>query len=216
MRSDLSKQNLYESVKSLIELEIPNNQKHIHFNQQKLFTLFSIGFQYFLFKSTKNPGAYIIRVEDSQLAEKLAKKSKDPSTRKFMQSLLIPRKLKFQRSVFYLDFFHIGSWNLTSELSAEKIKGALVVKNTSTRPMDETTLQLDQEDKSQDENPMAGLPQDYYYSMLKEVTQESIVIAFEKNFEGVHTHQFPFIKKEVDRSVKGLYLGKDVDIEDLL
>lgn len=204
MRQDLSKQDLYESVKALIELE---TEKHIHLNQQKLFTLFSIGFQYFLFRSTKNPGAYIIRVEDSQLAEKFARKSKDPSTRKFMQSLMIPRKLKFQKSVFYLDFFHIGSWNLTSELPAEKIKGALVVKNTSTKPMDETTQPEDE--------TLPELPKDYYYTMLKEVAPETIVIAFEKEFEGVHPYQFPFIKKESERSIKGVYIGKDIDVDDL-
>lgn len=205
MRRDLSKQDLYESVKSLIERD---SKQHIHFDQQKLFTLFSIGFQYFLFKSTKNPGAYIIRTEDSQLAEKLARKSKDPSTRKFMQSLMIPRKLKFQKSVFYLDFFHIGSWNLTSELPSDKIKGALVVKNTSTKPMDETLEPEDQE-------AFSGLPEDYYYTMLREVAPESIVIAFEKEFEQAEPFQFPFIKKEVDRSLKGVYLGKDIDVDDL-
>ena len=206
MRQDLSKKDLYESVKSLIERK---NQEHLHFDQQKLFTLFSIAFQYYLFKSTKTPGAYIIRVEDSIFAEKLARKAKDPSSRKFMQSLLIPRKLKFQKSVFYLDFFHIGSWNFTSELNSEKIKGALVIKNTSTRPMDETVLA-----EEEDENPIS-LPENYYYNMLKEVSPESIVIAFEKEFEGVDTFQFPFIKKEIDRSFKGVRIGKDVDVEDL-
>lgn len=205
MRQDLSKKDLYESVKTLIEND---EQKHIHLNQQKLFTLFSIGFQYFLFKSTKSPGAYIIRVEDSQLAEKLAKKSKDPSTRKFMQSLLIPRKLKFQKSVFFLDFFHLGSWNLTNELAPEKIKGALVVKNTSTKPMDETM--------SLEDDQIPELPNDYYYSMLQEIVPKSIVIAFEKEFNNVQTLQFSFIRKEVDRSLKGLYLGKDVDVDELI
>ena len=91
---DLSKEDLYESVKTLVETE----EEHIHLDQQKLFTLFSVAFQYLLFKSTKEPGAYILRIEDSALAEKLAKKSKDPSTRRFVQSLLLPRKLKYQKS----------------------------------------------------------------------------------------------------------------------
>lgn len=204
MAQDISKNDLYESVKSLLER---TDSPHIHFDQQKLFTLFSIGFQYFLYKSTQQEGHYIIRTEDSQLAEKLAKKSKDPSTRKFMQSLLIPRKLKFKKSTFYLDFFHIGSWNFTSEIPAEKIKGALIVKNTSTRPMDESLL-------SEDEL-MNNLPKDYYYSMLREATPESIVIAFEQEFPDTSPMRFAFIKKEIDRSLKGVYLGKDVNIDDI-
>src|SRR6476661_2229035 len=100
MSGDITKQDLYEGVKTLIETDAV----HVHLPQQKLFTLFSIGFQYLLFESTRKPGAYIIRVEDGQLAEKLAKKAKDPSTRKFMSSLLISRKLKYERSVFYIDY----------------------------------------------------------------------------------------------------------------
>lgn len=207
MRRDLSKKDLYESVKTLIERE---STPHIHLDQQKLFTLFSIGFQYFLFKSTKNPGAYIIRVEDSLLADKLGKKAKDPSTRKFMQSLMIPRKLKFKQSTFYLDFFHVGTWNLTNEIPASKLQGALIVKNTSSRPMDDlTALEENEEDQ------LKGLPEDYYHTMLKEAVPESIVIAFEKNYKEVPTMQFPFIKNELSKEFKGVRLGKDVDIEDL-
>ena len=136
MSGDLTKQDLYEGVKTLIETDAV----HVHLTQQKLFTLFSVGFQYLLFESTRNPGAYIIRVEDGYLAEKLAKKSKDPSTRKFMQSLMIPRKLKYEKSFFYLDYFHFGSWNMTSEIPREKIKAALIVKNTSSKPMMEIDL----------------------------------------------------------------------------
>ena len=87
MSDQLSKKDLYESVKTLVEL----NQPHIHLNQHKLFTLFSIAFQYMLFRSTKVPGAYIIRVEDSQLVDKLQRRAKDPSTRKFLQALTLPR-----------------------------------------------------------------------------------------------------------------------------
>ena len=67
------------SVKAVVELEKP----HIHLTQQKLYTLFSIGFNYFLFESGRNPGHYIIRVEDSYLLEKLIRKSKDDTSRNF-------------------------------------------------------------------------------------------------------------------------------------
>ncbi|MEX1099848.1 MAG: hypothetical protein WEB87_05450, partial [Bacteriovoracaceae bacterium] len=87
---DLTKEALYEGVKLLVD----SDSSHIHLPQQKLYTLFSIGFQYLLYKSTKEAGHYIIRVEDSYLLDKLQKKSKDQSTRRFMQSLALPRRLK--------------------------------------------------------------------------------------------------------------------------
>jgi hypothetical protein len=205
MRGDLNKQDLYDSVKTLVECEIP----HLHFNQHKLFTLFSIAFQYMLFMSSKKPGAYILRIEDSALADKLAKKSKDPSTRKFMQSLLIPRKLKYGKSMFFLDFFHIGSWNLTKDIKQEKIQGAIVVKNTSSRPMDPM------ESEEEEENPMAQLPENYYLSMLNQVSPKTIAIAYEHEFEGIETLTFPFIKKEVEKSISGVTIGKDIDWDNI-
>jgi len=205
---DLSKEDLYESVKTLVEAE---NEKHLLLEQQKLFTLFSIAFQYLLFKSTKEPGAYILRIEDSALAEKLAKKSKDPSTRRFLQSLLLPRKFKYQRSTFFLDFFHIGSWSLTSDIPREKIKGAIVVKNTSDRPM--TEIEMDEEEIEND--PMTALPKDYFLTSLTEFVPKTITIAYEWE-EGNHlplkSIQFPFIKKEKER-VAGLTLSRDIDLE---
>lgn len=89
--SDLSKEHLYEGVKQLVEAET----NKIHLNQPKLYTLMSLGFQYLLYLSTKTPGAYLIRIEESILADKLMKKSKDPSTRKFLAKLLTTRKLNY-------------------------------------------------------------------------------------------------------------------------
>ena len=83
-KKDLDKSTLYEAVKTLVE----HPAKHIHLDQQKLFTLFSIAFQYILFRSTKHPGHYIIRIEDPSLAEKLARKAKDETTRKFIGRLI--------------------------------------------------------------------------------------------------------------------------------
>ncbi len=204
---DLSKEDLYESVKTLVEAQ----DKHLLLDQQKLFTLFSIAFQYLLFKSTKEPGAYILRIEDSALAEKLAKKSKDPSTRRFLQSLMLPRKFKYQRSTFFLDFFHIGSWSLTADIPRDKIKGAIVVKNTSDRPM--TEIEMEEEEAQND--PMAALPKDYFLTSLTEFVPKTITIAYEWE-EGEHlpltSVQFPFIKKEKER-VAGLTLSRDIDLE---
>ena len=201
---DISKQDLYEGVKTLIEAE----SNHIHLTQQKLFTLFSIGFQYLLFQSTKKPGAYIVRVEDGILADKLAKKSKDPSSRKFMQSLLIPRKLKYEKSVFYLDYFHYGSWNMTNEIPHEKIQGALVVKNTSNRPMTEIHLE-DGEDSL-----ITQFPPGHFQTSLMTFVPKTITIAFEESFPGTTPLTFPFIKKEKERTVSGVTLSDDLDWDD--
>lgn len=202
MSSDLTKLDLYEGVKTLIETDAV----HVHLPQQKLFTLFSIGFQYLLFQSTRNPGAYIIRVEDGHLAEKLAKKAKDPSTRKFMQSLLIPRKLKYEKSVFYLDYFHFGSWNMTSEIPKDKIQAALVVKNTSSRPM----MEIEMEELEENSVPDT-IKNGQYLKTLMETAPRTITIAFEETFEGTTQINFPFIKKEKERTVSGVTISDDVD-----
>lgn len=203
---DLSKEELYSAVKTLVECE----EQHIHLNQQKLFTLFSIAFQYMLYRSSKKPGAYIIRIEDSVLAEKLAKKAKDSSTRRFLQSLLLPRKLKYSGSTFYLDFFHVGSWHLTSDIPRDRIQGAIVIKNTSTKPMTE----IDLEEENEGENPLASLSKDYFIDFLTEFVPKTITIAFEWQAEkdNLHPIEFPFIKKEKDH-VAGLTLSNDLDTE---
>ncbi len=211
-QKDLSKEDLYESVKTLVETE----EKHLLLDQQKLFTLFSIAFQYLLFKSTKEPGAYIIRIEDSSLADKLAKKSKDPSTRRFIQSLLLPRKLKFQSSTFYLDFFHVGSWSLTADIPRDKIKGAIIVKNTAERPMTEFEMN-EAGEVEENTDIMAALPKDYFLTSLTEFVPRTLTIAYEW-IEGAHlpltSVQFPFIKKEKER-VAGLTLSRDIDLDNL-
>jgi len=202
MSSELSKQDLYEGVKTLVESEA----NHIHLPQQKLFTLFSIGFQYLLFLSTKKPGAYIIRVEDGILADKLAKKAKDPSTRKFIQSLLIPRKLKYEKSVFYLDYFHYTSWNLTSEIPRDKIQGALIIKNTSQKPMTEVM---------EDSDPiLESFPEGHFLTTQQEISPKTITIAFENTFENTEQISFPFIKKEKDRTVSGVTISSDIEWDD--
>ena len=138
-KRDLDKNTLYEGVKALIDCA----SDHIHLPQQKLYTLFSVAFQYMLFKSTREPGFYILRVEDSYLLDKLQKKSKDLSTRKFIQSLALPRRFKYGNSTFVLDFFNVSTWAMTNDLPKDKIKGALVVKNASKKPIG---MDIDDED----------------------------------------------------------------------
>jgi hypothetical protein len=200
----MPKEELYEGVKTLVESDV----NHIHLSQQKLYTLFSIAFQYLLFKSTKEPGAYLIRIEDSILADKLAKKSKDASTRKFLQSLLIPRKLTYGKSTFYLDSFHIGSWSLTSDIPKTKLKAALICKNTSAKPMTE----LDENDE--EENPHINLPEDYYLSSLTDFMPKTVTIAYDHDFDGLQKIEFPFIKKEPER-MSGFTISSEVNLDDL-
>jgi len=206
MNKDLSKQDLYEGVKLLVECEAP----HIHLPQHKLFTLFSVAFQYLVFCSTKKPGAYVLRIQDSQLADKLARKAKDPSSRKFIQSLLLPRKFKYGKSTFFIDFFHIGSWNLTNEIPQGKIKGALIVKNTSSKPMEEVAATEEGED-----DIMANLPKDLYLTSLMENCDKTITIAFEEEFENLETLEFPFVVKEKEKTISGVTLGKNMDWDNI-
>lgn len=210
MKKDLEKNELYSAVKALVEAE--SESDHIHLTQHKLFTLFSVAFQYMLFRSTKEPGAYIIRVEDSVLAEKLARKSKDMSTRRFIQSLLLPRKLKFQKSTFYIDFFHIGSWNLTTEIPKDKIKGAIIVKNTSSKPMTEFTEFEDTEEV----DVMAGLPEDYYFTSLKGFAPKTVTIAYETDLPEVYPLTFDFIQKEKEQTASGVTISDDVNFDKLV
>lgn len=209
MSGDISKADLYESVKQLVEC----NEKHIHLHQHKLFTLVSIAFQYLLFKSTKEPGAYILRVEDAKLADKLARKAKDPSTRRFIQSLLIPRKIKFEKSMFYLDFFNINSWNMTAEIPKEKIKGAMIIKDSADKPMDPILEAAEEGDDMI--NALQGLPEDYYRQSLKEACPNTITIAFEHEFDDIQKLTFPFIKKDETKTISGVTLGNDVNWDNL-
>lgn len=206
-RRDIPKEELYEGVKTLVETEAC----HILLPQQKLYTLFSIAFQYLLFRSTKTPGSYLIRIEDSLLADKLAKKSKDASTRKFLQSLLIPRKLTYGKSIFYLDYFHVGSWAMTADIPKQKLKAALICKNTSSRPMTE----IDEEEMEEvDTSPKIDLPEDYFLSSLTDFMPKTVTIAYDHDFDGLEKIVFPFIQKEPER-MSGFTMSSEINFDDL-
>ena len=206
---DLSKEVLYEGVKLLVDCDAP----HIHLPQQKLYTLFSIGFQYMLFMSTKEPGHYIVRVEDSYLLDKLQRKSKDQSTRRFMQSLALPRRLKYGGSVFHLDFFNFSTWANTNELPKEKIKAALIVKNATKKPFGDY---FSEEEDEQLKAMIESLPKDYYVSSLKHFAPKTITIAYDENYEDVAALKFPFIKEEAkEKLTRGVNIASDVNLDDL-
>lgn len=206
-KKDLDKSTLYEAVKTIVE----SPAQHIHLDQQKLFTLFSIAFQYILFRSTKHPGHYIIRIEDSMLAEKLARKAKDETTRKFMNRLIIPRRLAYGNSTFHLDYFPLATWGVTKDLPKEKIQGAIIVKNTSHNPL------IDESDfrhVSDDQQAVQLFGKNYYLSTLMDISPRTITIAFEENFEGLESIQFDFIEEREERSVDGVVISRDVQFEE--
>ena len=205
--SDLTKEQLYESVKSLVECQA----SCIHLSQQKLFTLFSIAFQYILFCSTKDKGHYIIRIEDSFLADKLAKKSKDEMTRKFMEKLTIPRRFRYQDSTFHLDYFNLSTWSVTNDLPKDKVKAALVVKNTSNNPVIE---EGDFRHLAENIEATGGeaLPKNYYLSSLQSFCPKTIVIAFDHEFEGFERIGFPFIKDKDQETVSGVKISQEIDL----
>lgn len=202
---DLKKEVLYESVKTLLE----SNAHHIHLPQQKLFTLYSIAFQYLLFMSTRDKGHYIIRIEDSFLADKLAKKSKDENTRKFMDKLLIPRRLRYMDSTFHLDYFNLTSWAATNDLPKDKVKAALIVKNTSNNPViEEGDFRHQHESLAETTN----LEKDYYLSSLQSFCPKTIVIAFDHEFGNVEKIMFPFIKDKDRETVSGVKVSEEIDL----
>lgn len=206
-KKDLDKSTLYEAVKTLVESQAP----HIHLDQQKLFTLFSIAFQYILFRSTKHPGHYIIRIEDSILAEKLAWKAKDETTRKFLSRLIVPRRLAYGNSTFHLDYFPLSTWGVTKDLPKEKIQGAIIVKNTSHNPL------IDESDfrhVSEDEQAVNLFGKNYYLTSLMAVAPRTITIAFEEKFDDLECLQFDFIEEKSERIVNGVRISGDVQLEE--
>lgn len=207
--NDLSKETLYEGVKTLIE----SNSPHIHMSQQKLYTLVSIGFQYLLYNSTKEPGHYVIRVEDSYLLDKIQKKAKDNSTRKFMQKLALPRKFKYGNAVFHLDFFNFSTWANTNELPKDKVRAALIIKNASKKPIG---MDASEDDDEQVKAIMESLPSDYYLSSLKDFVPKTITIAFDEIYEGVQEIKFPFIIDEPkEKLAHGVKISQDINFDDL-
>ncbi len=209
-KKDLDKEMLYNGVKTLVEHPSP----HIHLPQQKLFTLFSLGFQYLLFRSTKNPGHYIIRIEDSFLADKLARKAKDETTRKFLQKILIPRRLTYNNSTFHLDYFNLSTWGVTKDLPKDRIQGAVIVKNTSNNPLiDEGDFRHVDPENAQNEAAKQLFGKDYYLTSLMEFCPRTITIAFEQDYPGLEKITFPFIEDEVTNPA-GVKISADLAWDD--
>ncbi|MCY4524261.1 MAG: hypothetical protein OXB84_05945 [Halobacteriovoraceae bacterium] len=206
MSKDIAKNELYHAVKTLVNLEY--TQPCIQLNQQKLFSLSSIAFQYILYRSTKIPGAYIIRIEDAYLADKLGRKAKDASTRKFIRHLLLPRKLQYHKSIFYLDFFHMSSWTFTNDIpkTKNKLQGALIIKNTFDTLMKENGHFNDKESD-------ASVEKDFYLTSLQKITPKTIVLNTKPLPCNAHQVQFPFLK-EPEKNLLGVTISDNTDLTD--
>lgn len=145
------------------------------------------------------------------LAEKLARKAKDETTRKFMNRLLIPRRLAYGNSTFHLDYFPLATWGVTKDLPKEKIQGAIIVKNTSHNPL------IDESDfrhVTDDQQAISLFGKDYYLNTLMEISPTTITIAFEEVFEGLEPIQFSFIEERSERMVDGVMISEDVHFEE--
>jgi len=170
-----------------------------------------VAFQYILYRSTKHPGHYIIRIEDSLLAEKLARKAKDETTRKFISRMIIPRRLNYQNSTFHLDYFPITTWAMTKDLPKEKIQGAIIVKNTSQNPLiDETDFR----NLSQTPETTEIFGKDFYLTSLMEFCPKTITIAFNEKFEQLEAIRFPFIEDKTERILDGVKISEDIQFDD--
>lgn len=199
-KSDLSNKVLYEAVKQLVEEEQGSQFAHFQLTQHKLYTLSSIAFQYMLYTSTKNPGYYVIRFEDGHLADKISTRAKDETTRKFLSKFLIPRKMKYGKSTFLLDYFHMNSWGKTNEIPDSLLQGSLIIKNTSDRPLQESLLVLDE-----GEEPIE-LPPGHFFCSLRNRSKRSILISTGEVFDGYSEAIFSFITKE-EKQLEGVTIN---------
>ena len=99
---------------------------------------------------------------------------------------------------------------MTQEIPKDKIQAALIVKNTSTRPM----MEIEVEEVDETSFPDT-IKNGQFLKTLMESAPRTITIAFEENFEGTTKLTFPFIKKEKERTVSGVTIHDDMEwIED--
>jgi len=188
-RNDLQKEQLYEALKSLENGTGP----HFHLNQQKLFTLGSIAFQYLLYKASRNPGIYLIRIEDGHLADKLAHKSKDETSRRLMEKILLPRRLKVGDSTFVLDYFQESSWTRIQEMPISRFRMAVVIRNTTRRPFHDRH----EEDEEVETSKITSQSLDFLPLLMSQFPQ-TLTIAYDMKIPDTEVIRFDFINDEED------------------
>lgn len=145
------------------------------------------------------------------LAEKLARKAKDETTRKFLSRMMVPRRLAYGNSTFHIDYFPLATWGVTKDLPKEKIQGAIIVKNTSHNPLiDESDFR----NITEDEQAVQLFGKHYYLSSLMDIAPTTITIAFDEEFEGLQRINFDFIEEKSERFVDGVKISGDVQIDE--
>ena len=114
--------------------------------------------------------------------------------------------------MFFLDFFHAGSWNQTSTIPEEKIKGILVVKRTDginfeppmvEVPEGEEAPEVSEESKTQ------------YIDSISHLNAKTIFIHSEGSYENFTEVNFPFIKKDKPKSIAGVTLSDEIDWDNI-
>lgn len=204
-RNDLTKSQLLEGVGQLVELDLAQIN-HVHLYQHKLFTLFSVSFQYMLFLSMQRPGYYLIRIQDGELAQKLAKKAKDESTRKFLTKLIHQRKLRYRDSYFVLDYFQPSTWAQTMDIPKEKIQCSVLICESV---MKESWPEFEH---------LGSIP--YFHSLLG-ISPRFIFIDLDKNmkysenFTQLQRVTLSIIGPQDLGALSGVVLGKDININEL-
>ena len=98
---------------------------------------------------------------------------------------------------------------MTNEIPKDKLKCAIVVKNTSSRPMTEVDLM---EDEEVDPLKELNLPSNYYMTSLIENVPSTIGIALDDKVAQMKDVEFEFIPKEEER-VKGVTLAKGLNLD---
>jgi hypothetical protein len=98
---------------------------------------------------------------------------------------------------------------MTNEIPKDKIKAALIVKNTSSKPMMEIDLE-----EGEESTVIDTIKNGAYLKTLMEFVPRTITIAFEETFEGTSPVTFPFIKKEKEKTVSGVTIHSDIEWDD--
>ena len=99
---------------------------------------------------------------------------------------------------------------MTNEIPPERIKAALIIKNSSPRPMAE----LPDDPTPEVASGLPQLPEDYYLTSLQSFVPKLIMIAYGHHFEDALEVTFPFIKKKKEK-LAGIVLGQGLDLDTL-
>ena len=75
---------------------------------------------------------------------------------------------------------------------------------------DETTL-----DDPNSMMALANLPENYFVTSLQDIVPKTITIAYDTELENTHKVSFPFIKKEMSKTISGVTISDDLDWDNI-